>query len=164
MTVSINVQAYSQIRAVRTDSNADPSDQTTSYTSQSSTDTYTGSTTVPVTKSAKFTVTLDPTTHTLDLTAIPNDTGGTFDGTGLKVQFLRFKATATNANKIVISNAASNPYRIDATTTAWSINLVAGQVVALELNDAADDVGGTHLGILFTGTGVQTIDCHIILG
>ncbi len=165
MSSTINLSVRTSIIETKTPTGSDAGNPSVSFTSGNPEgDAYTASSTIPVTKSSKFTVTLDPTTHTLDLTAIPDDVNGTFDGTGLKVNFLRFHATATNANTIVVSNGASNPYRLDATTTAWSETLAPDQVAQRELKAAGDVIGSSHKTIDFAGTGVQTVEVHIALG
>lgn len=164
MSYTLTAKVSTSIVTTKTPTGADAGNPDVGFTSGNpSGDSYTPSTSVTVSKSAKFTIALDPTTHTLDLTAIPDDINGTIDGTGLKVAFLRFEATSTNANTLGFANGASNGYRLNATTTAWSDSLVAGQVWQRELNGAGDTIGSTHKSIDFSGTGVQTIKCHIVL-
>ncbi len=165
MSYTLTTVVQTTIKTIKSPTGADAGNPDTSFTSGNpAADTYVAASSVPCSKSSKFTLALSSGTATLDLTAIPDDVNGTFDATGLKVQFLRFHATATNANKIVASNGASNPYRLDATTTAWSDTLVAGQIAQHELNNAGDTVGGSHKTIDFAGTLVQTIDVHIVVG
>ncbi len=164
MSLTVSAIIQSEIRAVVTDSLASPADNTTTYDSASSTDTYNAASAVPVSFQSPFTVTLSSGTATLDLTAIPRVGGGTFDATGLRIQAIRFEASAGNANTIAISNGASNPYRLNATTTAWSDTLVAGQVAQHELKNAGDVVGSSHKTIDFAGTGAQTMLVHLLVG
>ncbi len=162
MSSTVNVVCRNEITAVKTFSEA-PLDPVT-FQSKSSEDAYTASTAVPVTKESKFTVTLSSGTYTLDLTAVPSDTDGTFDGTGLKVQKVRFDVPTTNANKVVISQGGSNPYKLDGATTTWSLPIAPGGRWLLELDETGDDVGSGAKTILFTGTGAQTCKVHMVLG
>jgi hypothetical protein len=163
MSTTVSVQAYSTIKAVKTPSGADPGDQTLTFTSQSDTSTLNSGTTVTVSKESKFTVTLSGGAYTLDLTQIPDDVNGTFDATGLKVQFLRLAPSSGNANKVTVSQGASNAYRLDGATN-WSWTGLAGQVALFEGNNGGEAVGGSHKNIDFAGTGSQTVAVHIVLG
>ncbi len=165
MSSTITVLYTSKVTVVETFSGATDGDNTATFAPLNEDATFTASTTVPVTKHASFTQALSSGTATIDLTTLPGITADeTVNGTGLKVQFLKLINPSTNANKIVASNGASNPYRLDGLTTAWSITLAPGQAVLLELNDAADDVSGSHKTIDLAGTLVQTLSVQIVFG
>ncbi len=166
MSSTITVLYASKVTVVETFSGAVDGDNTSTFAAQNEEATYTASTTVPVTKhSPPSTVTLGSGLATIDLALLPGITADeTVVGTGLKAQFIKFTNPSTNANKIVISNGASNPYRIDGATTTWSIPLAPGQTVLLSLNDAGDDVAGSHKTIDLVGTGSQTLTVQIVLG
>lgn len=127
--------------------------------------TYTASTSVPVTKCAAFQQALTSGAATIDLTALPGATADeTVVGTGLKLQILKIRNLSTNANKITVSNGASNPYRLDGATTAWTFVLAPGQSYTLFLNESADDVGSSHKTIDLAGTGSQVLEVLAVLG
>lgn len=165
MSQTITAVVQNQIRAVVTDSEAAPGDNTTTYDSASSTDPYTAATSVPVTFQSPFTVTLVSGAYTLDLTAIPTPSGGTYDATGKKLQKLRLEAAAGNANKVEIKNGASSGYRTDgATTASLDVVLLATQKALFEFDEGADDVGSSHKTLDFSGTGSQQIKVHLMVG
>jgi len=126
--------------------------------------TLTGATTPPATKHAAKLVALVAGAATIDLTALPSwgANGATEDMSGLKLQILRAKATAANANPVTISFGAANSY--DAFGAAWSIDLKAGQEVTLYGNDATPDVDGTHKTIDLAGTLTQSIEIELVFG
>ncbi len=138
------------------------SDKTVKHSTLNLSKTLDAGTTPPVTKVASFLMTLDPTTHTLDLTSIPGTNGATVDGTGLKVQAIAFVATATNANKIAVTYGGANPYNLLGTT--FTFELLAGQELVLYGNDATPDIAAGAKNILFTGTGVQTMSIIVVMG
>lgn len=118
--------------------------------------------TPPVTKVASFLMTLDPTTHTLDLEAIPGTNDATVVGTGLKVQAIKIVASAGNANIMTITEGAGNAYLLAG--ASWSIVLAAGQEFVFYGNDATPAIAGGSKDILFTGTDTQTCSVTIALG
>lgn len=166
MSSTISVTVGNEINVVQTFSTAEASDQTATFNSSSSTDAYTASTSVPVTKHAKYTLTLSSGSGTIDLTSLPGITANeTVDGTGLKLQKMRLANPSANANKISVTNGASNGYRTDgATTNSLTVALAPGQSVLLEFDEAADDVGSSHKTFDVTGTGSQTLSVHVVLG
>lgn len=124
----------------------------------------TASTTPPVTKSTSFRQAMTGGAATIDLTALSGDAADeTTDLTGLKVQALKLRNKSTNANKITVSNGASNGYKLDG-ATAWSIPLAPGQSVLFSLNDAADDVAPTTCTIDLAGTLAQELEVEIVAG
>ena len=167
MSSTISASVRTALAVTKTFTGADAGNPDASFTSGNpSGDTYTSSSSVPVTIESKFTVTLTAGAYTLDLTAIPGDTdAGTLDGTGLKLQFLRLEGSSGNANKIEVKNGAVNGYRTDAATTAsLDVVLLAGQKAQFEFDEAADDVSSTHKTLDFAGTGSQTMLVHVVLG
>ncbi len=165
MSSTVSLSVTTAIVATKTPTGADVGNPSVGFTSGTpGGTTYNATSTPAVTVESKFTATLSTGALTIDLTALPDDVNGTVDTTGLKVNFLRLENTSTNANKIVASNGASNPYRIDGATTAWSITLAPGQVAQLELNAAGDTVASGHKTIDLAGTGSQTLKVHVALG
>jgi len=145
--------------------NADASAKTLILDSMNENITLTGSTSPASTKGSIFTVTLSGGAATLDLTAIPGLTPNeTIDGTGLKVQFIKFTPTSSNANPITVSKGASNGYGMTAAGTTWSIPMDAGQSETKQLNASSITIDATHKNIDFAGTAAQTIKVAIVLG
>jgi hypothetical protein len=127
--------------------------------------TYTASTSVPVTKATAYEIALSSGTATIDLTALEGLTPEeTIDGTGLKVQFVKFKNKSTNANIITVVKGASNGYGLDASGTAFTLVLSPGQSATYSLNEAAPNVAAGARTWDVTGTGAQVLQMHVILG
>ncbi len=165
MTASISVQFKSELTVTETFAGADAGNPDITISSLNEDGAYTGSSSVPVTKAVRYDVPLSSGALTIDLTTLVGLTADeTVNGTNLKAQFIKLKNKSTNANKMIFSNGASNPYRIDGLTTAWSIPLAPGQSVLLSLNEAADDVASGHKTIDVAGTLAQTVQLEIILG
>ena len=164
MSTATSLVVRTSLQEVKTPSGADAGAPGTPFTSGNPAgDTYNASSGVPVSYASKFTITLSSGAATLDLTAIPDDENGTFDATGLKLNFLRLEVPIGDANKVLASQGASNAYRLDGATN-WSIPLAPGQKVQLEGDAAGDAVASGHKTIDFAGTGAQTISVHIGLG
>ena len=79
------------------------------------------------------------------------------------MQVLKIRNLSTNANKIVVSQGASNGYRIDGATN-WSIPLAPGQSMLLWGDGAADVIGSSHLNIDLAGTGSQILEVQVVMG
>ena len=127
--------------------------------------TYTASTAVPVTKVAAYELTLSSGTGSVNLAALPGLTSEeTVVGTGLKLQFVKFKNKSTNANIITITKGASNGYGLDASGTAFTVVLSPGQSVTFSLNEAAPDIASGARLLDITGTGSQVLQIHAVMG
>lgn len=127
--------------------------------------TFTGSTAVPVTKHSSFSQAMTDGAASIDLTSLPglNGEAGAVDGTGLKVQLVRFKNPDDNANNITITFGALNPYNLFGAT--FVITLAPGQDTGpMYLDDAAPDVASGAKQIDISGTGVQALDCQFVMG
>lgn len=123
------------------------------------------STTPAVTAAASFQQALSGGAATIDLTSLPGlETTDTVSFNTLKVQQMKLQNPSTNANKIVASNGATNPYRLDGATTAWIITLAPGQSVLLNLANAGDTVGSSHKTIDLAGTGSQALNVEMTAG
>ncbi|MCL4735384.1 MAG: hypothetical protein KJ050_10660 [Candidatus Omnitrophica bacterium] len=132
--------------------------------SDSQSHTLSAATTPPATKHVAKTVALSAGAATIDLTALTawGTNGVTEDTSGLKLQILRAKATASNANPIAIKTGASNGYA--AWGASWLVELKAGQEVTLYGNDATPDVAGAAKTIDLSGTGTQSVDIEMVFG
>lgn len=119
-------------------------------------------TTPPVTTAAFFQQLLTAGAATIDLTALTGTNGATVNLTGLKVQAIKFKALATNANPITIGEGASNGYEL--LGSGWTLDLAPGQEIVIYGNDATPDVGGSAKEIDLAGTGTQGLEVSIVAG
>lgn len=164
-TVSATYASSATVTETFTGDYISSGDNTVSVTGLNETGTLNASSSVPATKQVSGTKTMSGGAGTIDLTALPGLTADeTVSLSGLKVQILKIRNKSTNANKIVVSNGASNGYRLDAATTAWSIALAPGQSALLLLNEAADDVGGSRKEIDLAGTLAQVLEYLIVAG
>jgi hypothetical protein len=141
-----------------------PGDNTVTLTGLNETVALTGSTTPPVSAATAFAVTMSGGAATIDLTALPGLTPSeTINATGLKGAAIKMSNPLTNANKIAVSQGASNAFRLDAATN-WSVVLAPGQSVLFNLDGLTDAVGSTHKTIDLAGTGSQVLNVEIALG
>ena len=164
--MSLSVSFASTLTVVQTDEGeyVSPADPTVTIIGLNEAATYTGSTAVPVTKHTAFQKALSSGTGTIDLTSLPDHNGvaGQVDGTGLKVQFARFRNLSTNANDITITFGASNPYNL--LGSAFVIVLAPGQMVSLKLDEAAPDIASGAKDIDISGTGAQILEVQLVMG
>lgn len=132
-----------------------------SHDQLNSSGTLNASSTVPATKVAAFSKALSDGAATIDLTALTGTNGAAVDFTGLKVQLVKFKNPVGNA-AMTIKFGAANPYNL--LGASWTMILLAGQEIALQLNDAAPDVAAGAKNIDISGTGTQTLQCLLVAG
>lgn len=122
--------------------------------------TYTGATTVPVTKVASGTLTLSGGAGTINLASMTGAGGGTVDFTGLKVQFAKLKNTGAAAMTIV--PGASNG--IDLFGAASSLTIPAGGEVLMFFNEGSPDVASGDRTLDVSGTGTQALAYEFVAG
>lgn len=132
------------------------------HTGYNSSGTFTASTSVPVTQVAAFVKTMTSGAATIDFSSLTGTNGATVVGTGLKVQFAKFKNPSTNANNIAITEGVSNGLSLFG--ASFSVTLAPGQEITFYGNDAAPDVASGDKTIDLAGTGSQTLECMIVLG
>jgi hypothetical protein len=137
-------------------------DKTVTHSGFDRTFTLNSATTPPATKCAYFSQALSTGAATIDLTALPGVNGGTVNGTGLKVQAIRFENPAANANAITIGEGASNGYEL--LGNAWTVPLQPGQIAQYYLKDLSPDISGSAKTMDLTGTGSQTLNVSLVLG
>ena len=116
----------------------------------------------PVTCGALFQQALTTGAATIDLTVLDGFNDKVVNGTGLRVQLLRVKNPATNANPITVAKGASNGY--DGFGSAFSITLQPGAEMTFLTSDAGGDIGSGNKTLDLTGTGTQALDVEIIMG
>lgn len=122
----------------------------------------TGSTTPPVTKVAAAVVPLVAGAKTIDLTALTGTNGVTVNGTGLKVQILKFKNKSDSANEMSIEPGETNGY--DLGGSDMKVTLQPGQEVTLYGNDASPDIGASDKTLDLVGTLAQECELMIVMG
>ncbi|MBM4043375.1 MAG: hypothetical protein FJ290_33220 [Planctomycetes bacterium] len=116
----------------------------------------------PGTKVAAFQKALAAGAGTIDLTALVGTNGLAVDGTGLRVQAVKVRNPATNANPITLSKGAANGY--NGFGADFSLALAPGAHALLVPNDAGSDVGGANKNLDLAGTGTQALDVQVVLG
>jgi len=116
----------------------------------------------PVTCGALFQQALAAGVATIDLTALDGFNDKVVNGTGLRVQLLRVRNPATNANPISIAKGAANGY--DGLGAAFGVTLAPGAEVTILTNDAGSDIGSGNKTLDLTGTGSQALDVEIVMG
>jgi hypothetical protein len=126
----------------------------------SSSGTLTPSTTVPATKVCANQFALVAGAKTLDLTALVGTNGVAVDGTGLKVQVIKFKNTGTNP--MTFAQGGSNAYQLGGAN--WSQRLLAGQEWIHYGHDLNPDISSTVKNIAVSGTGTETFEVIIVMG
>lgn len=122
------------------------------------------SSTPPAAKVATFRKSLSAGAATVDMTSLAGAgaNGATVDLTGLKVQVLRLKALATNANPLTVTVGATNGY--DLLGAGFNVALKPGQRVDIWGNDLTPDVASGDKTLDLAGTGTESIDIQIIAG
>lgn len=139
------------------------SDNTITVNGLDESETYTGSTDVPVSKHAEGSKALSSGTATLDLAALPGQTADeTVNATGLKAQLVKLRNKATNANDITVSKGASNGHTL--LGSSWEITLKPGQSVTLKGDEAGPDVASNNKTLDLTGTGSQELEYLFVFG
>jgi cytoskeletal protein RodZ len=164
-TSTVSAAYSSTINVTETFSIANSADNTILVTNISESGTLTASTTVPATKQTQYTLTMSGGTGSIDLTALPGlNVNETIDGTGLKVQLLKFKVPTSNANKVTVAKGGSNGYGLASDGTTWTWTGSPGQSQMFYLADLSPDVASGARIIDVTGTGTQTLEVAIVLG
>jgi len=132
------------------------------HTGYNTSKTLTSATSQPVTKCAIFEQALAAGVATIDLAALVGTNGAAVNGTGLKVQLVKFKNKAANANVMTFTVGAANGY--DLAGAGFSVALQPGQEMQLDLADASPDVAAGDKEIDIAGTGEQIAEITIVLG
>lgn len=123
--------------------------------------TLNASSTPPVTKVAAIEQDLGAGTATVDLTALTATNGATVDGTGLRVQALKFRNQAGNA-VMSIAMGAANGY--DGFGAAFKVTLAGGAEVTILSNDNGSDIAAGVKNLDLAGTGAETAELVIVMG
>ncbi len=143
----------------------DSRDATVTINGLNETGTLTAISTIPATKQASGQVTLSSGTGSIDFTALPGLTPEeTVNGTGLKVQLVKFRNLESNANSITVAKGASSGLGINAAGTTFSIPISPGQSVYILGDDGGPDIAAGARVWDITGTGSQELEFHVVLG
>jgi len=165
MSVSVSYSSNLTVTETLTDGLIAASSNSVSFSGANTAGTFiAGTSGTPCTKrgSAAVTglVTLSTGAATIDLTALVGTGGAAVDGTGLKVQFAKFKNTAAAAMTIV--GGASNGYLLFG--ASGSVIVPPGGEMLLKFSDGTPDIDATHKTLDITGTGSQAMLVEFVMG
>ncbi|HUS40967.1 MAG TPA: hypothetical protein VMX74_16050 [Pirellulales bacterium] len=164
--MSVSVSYESKVNTVETITTSVPAissaNNSVTHDGYNTSDRLTATTTPPATKCAYMLKALSGGAATIDLTDLIGANGVTVDGTGLKVQVMKFKASTGNANAITVTFGASNPYALKGASFAF--DLKAGQEDTFYANDATPDISALACEIDLSGTGSQSLQVSIVMG
>lgn len=161
MAVALTYVSTVSVEETSAETFVSSSNNSITYSGLSASQSLTGASGVPVTKQAAFEVTMSSGTATINLAALTGALGATVDGTGLKVQVIKLKNKATNANAIRVVEGASNGYAFGGT---FDITLPVGAEATMFFNEAAADIASGDRTIDVTGTGTQVLQVHVVMG
>lgn len=165
MSVSIAMQSKVTTTETLTGPFISAADSTVQITGMDESGTYDATTSVPITKVAAYEVTMSGGAATINLAALTGLTAEeVVDGTGLKVQFIKFKSKTTNANVLTVTRGASNGWGPDAAGSAFTIPMSPGQSWLMSGADAGQDVASGDRTIDVSGTGSQVLQIFVGLG
>ncbi len=163
MSISVAYTAGITVTETFTGQYVSSGDDTATFNGMNESDTYTSGTAVPVTKHSDYQLTMTAGAGTINLAALPGKTADeTVVGTGLKVQFFKFRNLSTNANPIKITFGASNGY--DLLGADFIVNLLPGQSIQGFLDEAAPDIASGDRLLDVTGTGSQILEVFLVMG
>lgn len=126
---------------------------------------FTDTSTPAVTKESYRTLTFASGVVNIDLTALVDAVGVTFDGTGLKVQTVLIKNPAGNS-AIVINPGGANPYYLFGTGQSLTIpgHATIDCGIGMVLPEGLADVGPTAKTIQVVGVTGQSFHIGLTLG
>lgn len=164
MSVKLTYNAVATVEETITDGTPAALDSKSKVTHDqfNTTKTLDGATTPPVTKCAFFTQALTVGSATIDLSALPGTNNAVIDGTGLKVQLIRFKTPTANANPISVDVGASNGYALAGAN--FHVTLGPGQEITFYGDDDTPDIATTAKELDLSGTGSQTLEVEVVMG
>jgi hypothetical protein len=101
-------------------------------------------------------------TGSIDLTALPGTNGLAVDGTGLRVQLMRIRNPATNANAITIAIGSATGY--DGFGATFFASLDPGAEMTFLTSDAGSNISGSIKLLDVVATASQKLDVEIVMG
>jgi len=137
-------------------------DKTVQHNGYDTVATASGSTTPPVSKCAFFEKALVAGAASIDLTAMVGSNGAAVDGSGLRVQFIKFRNKATNGSPMTLSKGASNGY--NGLGASFSVAVPPGGEVLVRAQDGGTDIGAANKTFDLSGTGTDVAELAIVLG
>jgi hypothetical protein len=165
--VSIQLDYVGQGRVIETFEGVfvSPTDATASFTGLDTAITLDATTDVPVSKHSEGEMALTAGALSINLAALPGKTSEeTVNGTGLKVQYWKFRNKATNANAMTLTKGASNGYGQGPSGGSWTIVLAPGQESIRYGNEADPDIASGARTIDVAGTGAQVLEYELVMG
>ena len=164
--MSVSVSYESKVNTVETITTAVPAISSNAnsvlHNAYSTSKAMTASTTPPATQCAYMLKALSGGAGTIDLTSLTGANGAAVDGTGLKVQVMKFKASTGNTGAITVTFGASNAYNL--LGSSFTFDVKAGQEVTIYGNDATPDISASACEIDLSGTGSETLQVSIVMG
>lgn len=137
-------------------------DNTVTYSGVNQSVTLDGDSTPAITKQATFLVTMTAGAATIDLRALVGAFGSTVDGNGLKVQAVKFRNPASNANAITVAEGASNGYEL--LGNGFTFTLPVGGSAQFYLPEGTPDVSASTKEIDISGTDAQVLQVTLVMG
>ena len=137
-------------------------DKGVTHTGYDTTATLNATSTPAATKFAAFEKALSTGTATIDLTALVGTNGAAVDGSGLRVQAIKFRNKSTNANVLTLAKGSANGY--DGLGASFSITLPPGGEVLVRTKAGGAVIGGTNKNLDLAGTGAQVAEIAIVMG
>jgi hypothetical protein len=124
----------------------------------------------PVAKCAFFQKALVGGAATIDLTALVGSNGAAVDGTGLRVQFIKFRNKSSNAAGHVMGLSKGTPNGYDGlgggegSAGDFTVSLLPGGEVLICTKDCGADIGPTNKTLDLMGVGTDVAELAIALG
>lgn len=139
-------------------------DDTVTTNGLNTTEEFTASTAVPVSKYSAGQLTLSGGSGSIDLTSLPDANGvaGAVTFLGLKVNAYKFRNKSTNANNITIAEGASNGYPLHG--ASFTLTLRPGEELTYRGKDLGTDVAAGDRILDVTGTGSQILEFELVAG
>lgn len=125
------------------------------------------SSTPAATQTFSDTIALTAGAAALDLQSLAGPSSTTINFTGLKVQLIKIKTPATNADSIIVEHKdGATGYNLfgDDNASDESIEVPPDSVMQFKYNDKLEDVDGTHKDVKFTGTGTDGMQLQLTAG
>jgi len=166
MTIQASILTQCRFIETLTGTFIDPNDGTFAVTGLASSQSLNADSTPPVTKGTQFSIALSSGTGTINLASLtPPDTSlSNIDGTGLKVQSVKFSNPSTNANAISVTEGASSGHPLLGPSFLFSLEPGQSLTFANEGVDVGTDIASGDRTWDLAGTGSQALDVAIVMG
>ncbi len=127
---------------------------------------YTPTTTIPVSQYIGQTETISGGSNTIDMTDLVDTEGNAYDGSGKRVQAFKLKAGSGNTADVVVSGGDSDPYYLFGSTNEYDIE-PGGKTMGSSPDNLpiiATSTAVTATDIKFTGTNGDTYTYEFLIG